>query len=117
MSKKIISLLITVLALCLISTVSYAAESETSGKTVKSFWQKLFNYPAKATEESVNVVSDAAKGGTAIVTDEVKRVGQVTSGEVDKTKELVTEPLVGAATTAKNAVEGTVNVPVKAAKE
>jgi len=111
-------ILIVVLALCFILTsVSYAAEKENSGKSVKSFWQKLFNYPAKVTEESATVATDTGKRGVGVVTKEVKRVGEVTSGDVAKTKELIVEPLTGTAETAVKATEGTVNIPVEAAKE
>ena len=118
MKNKLFVYTCVALALCFILTgVSYSVEKETTGAKAKNFWQKLFNYPANVTNESVTVVSDTAKSGTNVVTKEVKTVGQVTSGEVAKTKELVTEPLTGTAETAVKAVEGTVAVPVNAAKE
>lgn len=107
-----------VLALCFVLTgASYAAEEQTAGEKAKSFWQKLFNYPANVTNETAGVVTDAATGAANVVTKQVKTVGQVTSGEFEKTPDLVTEPLVGTAETAKNAVEGTVAIPSKAANE
>lgn len=122
MTKKFAVVACVVLALCfVISGISYAATAEkdtqTSGQKAKSFWQKLFNYPANVTNESAGVVTEAAKGATNVVTKEVKTVGQVTSGSLGKTKDLVTEPLVGTAETTKNAIEGTVKIPVKANKD
>jgi len=115
MSRRIV---VAVLALCFVLTgISYAAETQTFGERVKSFWQKLFNYPANVTNETAGVVTDAATGTTNVVTKEVKTIGQVTSGEVEKTPDLITEPLVGTAETTKKAVEGTVAVPSKAARE
>lgn len=115
MSKRIA---IAVLLLCLVLTgISYAANEQTAGSKAKNFWQKLFNYPADVTNETAGVITDAATGTTHVVTKEVKTVGQVTSGEFEKTPNLVTEPLVGTAETTKKAVEGTVAVPSKAAKE
>ena len=115
MNKRIA---IAVLALCFVLTgISYAAETQTTGEKAKSFWQKLFNYPANVTNETAGVVTDAATGATNVVTKQVKTVGQVTSGEFEKTPNLVTDPLVGTAETTKKAVEGTVAVPTKAAKE
>lgn len=109
---------------CFISTlffilcnVSYAQEKQTTGEKVKSFWQKLFEYPANVTNETAGVVTEAITGATGVVTKEVKTVGQVTSGDLEKTKDLVTEPLVGTAQTTKNAVEGALAVPVNASKE
>ncbi|MFA5143100.1 MAG: hypothetical protein WC522_02865 [Candidatus Omnitrophota bacterium] len=118
MGKKLAVVACVVLALCFIlSGISYAAEGKSADKSAKSFWQKLFNYPANVTNETAGVVTDTAKSATSVVTNEVKTVGQVTSGSLGKTKDLVTEPIVGTADTAKKAVEGTVAVPVKANKE
>jgi len=118
MGKRILYTACALLALCFIlSGISYAAEKEAGGSKMKSFWQKLFNYPAAVTEKSADVVTDTATRGTKVVTKEVERVGEVTSGEVAKTKELVTEPVTGSAETVVEAVKGTANVPVEAAKE
>jgi len=118
MLKRTIGAICIILALCVMLTaVSYAAEKEGLGTKMKNFWQRLFNYPANVTEKSVGVVSDTAVKGTNIVTTEVKTVGQVTSGDVAKTKELVTEPITGTAEMTKKAVEGTVAIPSEAAKE
>lgn len=106
------------LALCFILTgISYAASQETAGAKAKSFWQKLFNYPANVADESASVVAKTTTRTTSVVTKEVKTLGQVTSGDVNKTKELVTEPITGTAETAYKAVEETVKAPVNAAKE
>ena len=118
MHRKIIGVVGITLALCFILTaVGYTAEKESFGTKFKNFWQRLFSYPANVAQESVNVVADTGKRGTQVATKEVKRVGEVTSGDVAKTKELVMEPLTGTAETAKAAVEGVANVPAKAAKE
>lgn len=117
MTKKLVVYACVALALCFILTnVSNAAENQTAGTKAKSFWQKLFNYPANVTKESVDVVSDTGKRGTEVVSKEVKTLGQVTSGEFEKTQELVTEPITGTAEIAVKAVEETVQAPVEAAK-
>ncbi|MDO8524875.1 MAG: hypothetical protein Q7S07_00100 [Candidatus Omnitrophota bacterium] len=118
MAKKFAAVACIVSAFCLIlSGVSCAQEKQTVGAKAKSFWQKLFNYPANVTNETAGVITSAVTGATNVATKEVKTVGQVTSGSLEKTKDLVTEPLVGTAETAKKAIEGTVAVPVKANKE
>jgi len=103
----------------MLTSASYAADAqkETAGAKVKKAGRALFNYPANVTKESVNVVADTGKKGTEVVTKSVKRTGEVVTGDVAKTKELVTEPIVGVAETGKDAVEQTVQVPVKAAKK
>ena len=118
MAKKFIAIACVILALCFIlSGLSYASDKQTFGEKVKSFWQKLFNYPANVVNESAGVIADTAKGATSVVTNEVKTVGQVTSGDVAKTKDLVTEPVVWTVETTKKAVEGTVAIPANANKE
>ena len=117
MNKRILRLACIVLTLVLVmSTVSFAAE-ESVGSKVKRFWRKLFSYPANVTNESANVVAETGKRTTNVVTKEVKTVGEVTSGDIDKTKNLVTEPITGSAETAVKAVEETAKIPVEAAKE
>ena len=118
MTRKFAVVVCVVLASCFIlGGISSAQETKTTGEKAKSFWQKLFNYPANVTNETAGVVTEAATGATHVVTNEVKTVGQVTSGSLGKTPNLVTEPLVGTAETTKKAVEGTVAVPANANKE
>lgn len=118
MGKRCIAILCVILIVCsIVVSASYAEEEETFGAKFKKFWQSLFNYPAKVTEKSVDVVTDTVKKETKVVTTEVKRVGEVTSGDVSKTKELVVEPLTGTAETVKEAVEETIKIPVEAAEE
>ena len=118
MTRKIVVAACAILALFFIlSGISCAQECKTTGEKAKSFWQKLFNYPANVTNETAGVVTDAAKGATGVVTKEVKTVGQVTSGSLEKTPNLVTEPVVGTVETTKKAVEDTVAIPAKANKE
>lgn len=110
--------LVIVLALCLMcASVAYAADQGSAGKSAKNFWQRLFNYPAKVTDNSASVIAETGKKGTAVVTKEVSTVGQVTSGEFDKAKDLVVEPVKGTAQTAVDAVKDTANIPVKSAQE
>lgn len=117
MGKKTISIICVVLALSFIALPLFAAEEQCTGEKVKSFWQRLFNYPANVTKDTANIVADAGKSGVKAVTDEVKTVGQVTSGEVCKTPDLVTKPLETTGEAAYNAVKDTANMPVEAAKE
>ena len=120
MGKKIIVIACMALAFCfMVSSVSFAAQqtTQTAGQKVQSFWQKLFNYPANVTKESAGVVADTGMKGTEVTVKEVKRVGQVTSGDLAKTKELVTEPITGTAQMGVDAVKDTAKIPVEAAKE
>ncbi|MCM8761573.1 MAG: hypothetical protein NC938_00980 [Candidatus Omnitrophica bacterium] len=117
MRKRIIAYLCIAIIIGVTISNNVYAEGKTGGQSAKSFWQKLFNYPANVTKESVNVVADTGKKGTEVVTNQVKTLGEVTSGDVKKAQNLVTDPIIGTGETAKIAAEGTVNAPVKAAKE
>lgn len=118
MDKKLMRIMFVAITLCFVlTTISYSANGETTGQKAKTFWQKLFNYPANVTQKSATVVAETGKRGTAVVTNEVKTVGQVTSGEFGKTKDMVTDPFTGTADTAVKAVQETAAIPVDSAKE
>jgi len=119
--KKIIGFvcLAMVLSFAIVS-VSVAAEpitKENAGQKAKNFGQKIFNYPANVTKDSVGVVTETGKRGTEVVTKQVKRTGEVVTGDVAKTKEMVTEPITGTAEMTVKTVESTVKIPVEAARE
>lgn len=117
MNKKAIVYLCLALVICFtVTAVSFAAE-QTSGSQAKNFWQKLFNYPANVTKDSVTTVAETGKKGADVVANEVKTVGQVTSGTVEKTPELVTEPVKNTAQATAEAVVETSQIPVEAAKK
>lgn len=115
--KTLLSAIMVIIFCVSVVSVANAAEKETFGMKCKKFWQGLFNYSANVTQGSANVVSDTGKKSAGVVTQEVKRVGEVTSGELGKTKELIEEPVVGMAETVKGAVEETVKIPFEATKE
>ena len=115
MGKRLISIFCVILALSFIALPLFAAE--TTCVKAKNFWQRLFNYPANVTKDSVDIVTDAGKSGVKAVTDEVKTVGEVTSGEPCKTPDLVTKPLETTGEATYKAVKDTAEMPVKAAEE
>ncbi|MFH1790728.1 MAG: hypothetical protein ABH885_01940 [Candidatus Omnitrophota bacterium] len=114
-----------VVLMALTVTVAFAATqaktntaSAAKPKTgAKETVQKVIQYPANVVKTSVGVVTDTATKTTNVVSGEVKNVGAVATGDMKKTKDLVMDPLTGTAETAKSAVEGTVCMPVNAAKE
>jgi len=115
MRKYFICIACLVMALCILTAAaSFAAEEKATAKT---WWQRLFNYPAKVTQDSATIVAETGKKSVDVVANEVKTVGEVTSGDVEKTADLVTEPIKGTVDTATSAVVGTVEMPVKAAEE
>ena len=119
MGKRLLSIFCVILALSfIVLSFSYAAETQQSvGAKAKNFWQRLFNYPANVTKDTTNIVADAGKGAVTTVANEVKTIGEVTSGNVEKAPELVTEPVKATAEGTYSTVKDTVNMPVDAAKE
>ena len=116
--KKYAVVVCVILALCLmLGGISTAQEKQTTGEKAKSWWQKLFNYPANVTNETAGVAAEAIMGTTNVVTKEVKTVGQVTSGSLDKAKDLVTEPVTQTAENTKKTVEAITAIPANANKE
>jgi len=83
----------------------------------KNAWQKIVEYPANVTKESATVVGDTAQKGTDTVSKTAETVGAVATGQVEKTPEIVTEPIKGTADTAATAVTDAAEAPVKAAQQ
>ena len=118
MGRRFIALFCIVsLILLFVIPASYAQEEETAGAKFKKFWQELFNYPANVTDKSVDVVGETSKKGVGVVTQQVKRVGRATSGDLDQPEDLVVKPVTGVGETVKYAVEETVKIPGSSAKE
>lgn len=118
MRNKVFMVLIAVFIIAALSaSASFAAGKEGFGTKVKNFWRNILGYPARVTEESASVVSDATKRSAGVISNSAKRLGEVTTGDVAKTKELVTEPITGAAETIVTASEGMIKVPSEALKD
>ncbi|MFH1857949.1 MAG: hypothetical protein ABH845_03490 [Candidatus Omnitrophota bacterium] len=94
-----------------------AAEAAQSENAVVRFFRGLFRFPAKTTEKSVEVATEAVRQGTAIGTGEIENVGEALTGSKEAAVGIVTEPVAGAATTAYEATEGTIMAPVEGFKE
>jgi len=118
MKKKLFATLLIVSAIAVMPvSASWAAQKETFGSKVKSFWKNLISYPGRVLEESASVVAGVVKNTASVVSNTTKRVGEVTTGDLAKTKELVTEPITGTAQTVVAAGEGTIKVPSQALKD
>ena len=117
MTRKILGCaLIALVAVVMVASLA-SADNTPQVKDRKSAWQKIVEYPANVTMESAKAVGDTAKKGTDVVVKEAKTMGQVATGQTDKAKELVTEPVKGTADTVATAVSETATAPVKAAQD
>jgi|GEM_PF-884399 len=107
---------------CLVFAVTAEAvqsKSETgkSGNKVGRFFRGLFKFPARTTDKSVGVATEAVKKGTAIGTGEVENVGKALTGNKKAAVDVVTEPVKGAATTTYDTTKGALMAPIEGAKE
>lgn len=105
-----------VLGMLVFTFAAEAAEGR-SGSKVGRFFRGLFRFPAKTTEKSVGVATEAAKGGTAIGTGAVENVGGALTGSKEAAVGIVKDPLTGAATTTYETTKGAIMAPVEGAKE
>lgn len=101
----------------LLFAVTAEAAQEQSGSRIGRFFRGLFKFPAKTTEKSVEVTTDAAKRGAAIGTGAVQNVGEAMTGSKEAAKELVTEPVTEGIMTPVEATKGAVMAPVEGFKE
>ena len=106
---------------CLVFAVAAeAVQAESTGQSenkVGRFFRGLFKFPARTTQKSVGVATDAARKGTAIGTGEIENVGEALTGNREAAVGIVTEPVKGAATTTYETTKGALMAPVEGAKE
>ena len=118
MNKRLSVLITAILVIFAMSASdSYASGKENFGTKITGFWKKLLEYPSRVLEESASVVAGTTMKGVTVVTNEVKRVTEIATGDLSKTKEFITEPIIGVAETAIKATEGIISIPSEAAKE
>mgnify|MGYP000870756013 CR=1 FL=1 len=115
--KKFFAVSLSVaLTLCMVAAVSFAAEKNMASKESKNPVKDVVTYPGKLVVKSAEVVGDTAKSGADVVVNEAKTLGEIATGDVEKTKDAIVDPLTGTAQTAKDAVEGVANAPVDASE-
>ena len=99
-------------------TSSVFAESSESGKSLTGFLKRLFNYPVKATKETAGMTANTVQNtGEKILQPAGENTAAVLTGHVEKTGDLIAEPVKGTLETAGQTVAETAEVPVKAAEE
>ena len=107
--------LFTVLSLSMASASFAASDSENS---VTGFFRKLFHYPVKATQETAGMTANTLQNtGEKVIAATGENTAAVVTGDVAKTGELVTDPVVGTLQTAGQTTAETAQIPVKAAEE
>ncbi|MFC1577061.1 hypothetical protein ACFL3N_01840 [Candidatus Omnitrophota bacterium] len=101
----------------IVNAALFAAEGESFGQKAKTFWGKLWGYPAKLTEETAAVVTDTTKNTTKTIAKTTRDATDIVSGKLEKTGDLIVDPVKGTAMTVGKTAKGVVEAPIKAAEQ
>ena len=114
--RKISALsLFMIFSLSMVSVSFAAGESENS---LTGFFRKLFHYPVKATQETAGMTANTLQNtGEKVIAKTGENTAAVVTGDVAKTGQLVTDPVVGTLQTGGQTAAETVSIPVKAAED
>ena len=102
---------------CLFFAVTAEAAQGKPESKVGRFFRGLFRFPAKTTEKSVGVATNAAISGTQIGTKPVENVGKALTGNKEAAVGIVKDPITGAAKTSYETTKGAVMAVPEAVKE
>ncbi|MBL7071866.1 MAG: hypothetical protein ISS26_06855 [Candidatus Omnitrophica bacterium] len=110
-----------VLILAVIMVVSLAAGAaiaeEKKSSPFKEAVLKMMGMAGKTVAKEVNAVGRGIKGTTDVVVEEVKDVGALATGDGSKVKEILVEPVTGAAEVVGETAHDVINAPIEAGQE
>ena len=117
MKKRIISTLIVIAFIATsIIFMTTAAKAEEGNSFVK-FLKKVIVYPFSLTKKSTEAATKTVTKGAEMVVKTGEATAGVATGNLEKTKDLIVEPVKGSVETGYTAVESSVKAPVEAAQE
>jgi len=105
-----------VIAAIFFAAVPDVARAEEGNKFV-NFLRKVLTYPFRLTQESSKVATETTAKTVETVVKTGEAAAGVTTGKVERLKDVVVEPVKGSAEMAVSAVEGSVKIPIEAAEE
>ncbi|MDP3789678.1 MAG: hypothetical protein Q8R48_04675 [Candidatus Omnitrophota bacterium] len=120
MSSKVkifVVLLVSVLAFSFSMSTARAEASEKPGSPFKDAVMKMFGYTAKTTEKTVNAVGSGVKKSADMVGQEVQDVGEAATGQGDKVKDVIVNPITKSTEAVGETVHGVLTAPIEAGKE
>ena len=107
--------LAVILSLTLVVGVSMAEEQQ--GNRFINAIKRFFGATGKTVENEVNAVGKGVKGTADVVTEEVKDVGALATGDGSKAKDVLVKPVTGSAEVVGEAAHDVINAPIKAGQE
>ena len=100
-----------------LTTLAFA-EASSSERSVTGFFRRLFNYPVKAVKETAGMAASTVQNvGEDVVAPMAQNTGEVVTGNLGETGNLVTETVQGTMETTGQTVSETAQIPVKAVEE
>ncbi len=81
------------------------------------FFKNAFNWPFSVTKQGAEAVGRTTKSGVMTVTDTGTSAVQTVTGNPEKIKDVVVDPVKGTVQTGYVAVEGSLKTPVEGTKE
>lgn len=115
MYKRIaIILLILVVGFFFFVSATHAAEQENK---VARFFKNIVNWPFNIGKKGAEATGKTAEKAITTVADTATSTVETVTGQPEKAKDIVVEPIMGTAETAATAVEGAIETPVEGTTE
>jgi len=103
--------------LFMVLVLTLSAEAAEKENAAVKFFRGLFRFPAKTTEKSVGVATEATTKSVAIGTREIENVGEALTGSQEAAVGIVTHPIKETTVTGYKTTKGALMAPVEGAKE
>ncbi|PIU41241.1 MAG: hypothetical protein COS99_06455 [Candidatus Omnitrophica bacterium CG07_land_8_20_14_0_80_42_15] len=117
MRKGLISAIAFVAIVAMFTMLMPSIAQAEQGNKVANFFKKVFVYPFTVTKKTAEVAAKTTQKSAEMVVKTGEATAGVATGDLEKTKDLVVEPVKGSFETVGTAVEGSVKMPVEAAQE
>ncbi len=116
-SKKFVAFFIFGIFSLSIASSAFA-EASTSERSVTGFFRRLFNWGPKTVANTAQMTGNTLNNtGEKVIAKTGENTAAVLTGDLEKTGNLIGDPIVGSLETSGQAAAETVEAPVKAAED
>jgi len=115
-SFSLIVIILTIMAIGLMTTTTYAQEAQSENKVAR-FFKNLVKWPFGVTKKGVETVGDTSEKAAETVVKTTSSTVDTVTGKPERIKDVVIEPVKGSAETAYTAAEGAIKTPIEGTKE